>query len=890
LDFISTPISVTFGNFDTEAPFSVRIINDSLIEPNETFTLELSNGNTATVTIVDNDVLVRPEFTSYNMREGNTVQLRLIRSGYNISRQTIVTVSPISLSATAGSDFASLPRTVRFASGSTSAWVYIGIYDDTVVESTERFIAILSTSEPNVALGANIIVNILDNDVLVRPQSTAYTVGEGDGTVTLTLVRSGYTSTRTTVTVTPTSGSAIGGSDFISSPITVTFQRYITSVRVSVRIIDDSTVESTETFTAVLTTSESNVEIHDGRITVSIIDNDVLVRPQSTAYTVGEGDGTVTLTLVRSGYTSTRTTVTVTPTSGSATGGSDFPLSPINVRFRRGRTVARVQVPITDDSIVENTETFTAVLTTSESNVEIRGSFTINIRDNDALILFSPATYNVDEDDGSVTLRLLRRGDLSNESVVHVTPTSTVSANSTNGVDFNSSIINVTFIPGQVEATFQVPIIDDFIAEDTEIFIAILSTNATNIKFGDDVATVTIKDNDRNTLLPGQLPCDHVLRRLTAFAHLFTHCNCVHNPEWTEWVAISHTHQLISQCPTGGALIYQQRQRRISGDCIDNMEHKTKCDPVVIDQIIKALGLGSSGQRYGDLPSNTNQTSGSRYRRGGIADVTGCPAPPSISPPRKVCLEYTVPHNQVGRRSVQESHIDDNVSPFQTKSSSVPFSSTAEDLLRRKRTSTRNCHYKHVLFVIDVSGSIGGPNFNKVTSVLAELVPVLCDQTKVAVMTFDHEYFIEFCFNKYADNLCGRAHAGNAICSIPYVHGTGTRYTHTSGAIQCICNNILSNCGMEDGCQEVRVVFFTDGLANGPGGPTRVCDEMDCLRCEDGNETYAIGIGDPRNIECMRNTPNMDRPWSFPNFEEFESNFRILQDMLIQGNFPCVSP
>ncbi|CAI8018753.1 hypothetical protein GBAR_LOCUS11360 [Geodia barretti] len=54
-DFISTPISVTFGNFDTEVPFSVTILNDSFIERNETFTLALSNGNTATVTIVDED-------------------------------------------------------------------------------------------------------------------------------------------------------------------------------------------------------------------------------------------------------------------------------------------------------------------------------------------------------------------------------------------------------------------------------------------------------------------------------------------------------------------------------------------------------------------------------------------------------------------------------------------------------------------------------------------------------------------------------------------------------------------------------------------------------------------------------------------------------------------
>ena len=73
----------------------------------------------------------------------------------------------VCVSYAARSDFASLPRNATFASGSTLAWVYVQIYDDTVMENTERFNAILSTSEPNVALGGNIIVNILDNDGMI---------------------------------------------------------------------------------------------------------------------------------------------------------------------------------------------------------------------------------------------------------------------------------------------------------------------------------------------------------------------------------------------------------------------------------------------------------------------------------------------------------------------------------------------------------------------------------------------------------------------------------------------------------------------------------------------------------------------------------------------------
>ena len=244
----------------------------------------------------------------------------------------------------------------------------------------------------------------------------------------------------------------------------------------------------------------------------------------------------------------------------------------------------------------------------------------------------------------------------------------------------------------------------------------------------------------------------------------------------------------------------------------------------------------------------------------------------------------------VGRRSVQESPIDDNDSTFQ--SFSLPFSPTAEDLLRHKRTSMRNCTIQHILFVLDVSGSIGEANFKEVTSVLAQLLPLFCKPIKVAVMTFDHEYFVEFCFNDYTslENSCGREHAAYAMCSIPYVHGKGTRYTHTSGAIQCVCNYILSNCGIEEGCQEVKVIFFTDGLANGPGGPERVCQVMDCLRCEDGIDTYAIGVGNNRNIECMNNNPMFTehRLWNFANFEDFKTNFIKLLGRLVDPTHVCL--
>ena len=55
---------------------------------------------------------------------------------------------------------------------------------------------------------------------------------------------------------------------------TVTFGPDVTSASYSVPIVDDSIIEDTETFTATLSTTESNVSIGDDTATVTILDDD----------------------------------------------------------------------------------------------------------------------------------------------------------------------------------------------------------------------------------------------------------------------------------------------------------------------------------------------------------------------------------------------------------------------------------------------------------------------------------------------------------------------------------------------------------------------------------------------------------------------------------------
>ena len=195
-----------------------------------------------------------------------------------------------------------------------------------------------------------------------------------------------------------------------------------------------------------------------------------------------------------------------------------------------------------------------------------------------------------------------------------------------------------------------------------------------------------------------------------------------------------------------------------------------------------------------------------------------------------------------------------------------------------------NCEYQHILFVLDTSGSIGQEDFDRVTGLLGSLTTFFCNKLKIAVMTFDHEYFVEFCFDEHDNTDLGRQNAGIAISSIPYIRpgqGNETRWTHTAGAAQCVCEYMLTpTCGLDDPAADcINVIFVTDGRANDP--TLNVCTEIDCLHNRRGVDTFAIGIGNRNELklECMReNDLRLDEYhlFNFETFDELEEQFQLI--------------
>ena len=108
----------------------------------------------------------------------------------------------------------------------------------------------------------------------------------------------------------------------------------------------------------------------------------------------------------------------------------------------------------------------------------------------------------------------------------------------------------------------------------------------------------------------------------------------------------------------------------------------------------------------------------------------------------------------IGKRSAQRDktklpeekivHNDLNPIPFD-------FLEHGPHLRSRRQASCGDQSVQHVLFVLDTSGSIGPTQFNRMKNAIAKLVPLFCKQVKIAIVSFDHQVNLEFCFNCFGN-------------------------------------------------------------------------------------------------------------------------------------------
>ena len=347
-------VNVIFPGGVSQQQVPITICDDSLFEPTETFTGQLSgptgqgatigSPSTTTISIIDNDTA--PVFTvnSPSANEGSPLAFVITRTGL-AQANSVVCYNTADGTAIAPGDYVALANNATNCAtftlaGPNTANVSVTTNQDLLVEPTETMQLVINSVTNGTGVGNAGTGSIIDDDsnftIVANPTSGLENITPANFTVTRT-TGGGAPITAANVDVATFNGpggQAFGGAscatpgvDYITSGATYTFPAggpAVQSQQFTVAICDDTLNEPNETFNANLSNAIGGNLGSPSTATYTIIDNDAAPNFQATAAaSQSEGTTPYVVTVTRSGNASSQTsTLTYTTTSGTATGGA----------------------------------------------------------------------------------------------------------------------------------------------------------------------------------------------------------------------------------------------------------------------------------------------------------------------------------------------------------------------------------------------------------------------------------------------------------------------------------------------------------------------------------------------------------------------------------------
>jgi Ca2+-binding RTX toxin-like protein len=297
---------VTFAAGQNTATVNIAIIDDTLVEYNESMRLLLTGGTNVVVgngsaygTIISDDPTSTPppppppppaptvvaNDVTANEADGALI-FTLTRSG-DLSAASSVNFATGNGTATAGSDYVANSGTASFAAGQATTTVRVTLLNDSLVEANEAFNLLLSGGTNITIADGTGVGTIVSDDVAAPPPAPAPTVAvndvtanEANGTLVFTLTRSGDLSASSSVSYATADGTATAGSDYTAVTGTATFAAGQATTTVSVALLNDVLVENNETFSLLLS-GGSNISVADGTGLGTIVSDDVVPPPPS---------------------------------------------------------------------------------------------------------------------------------------------------------------------------------------------------------------------------------------------------------------------------------------------------------------------------------------------------------------------------------------------------------------------------------------------------------------------------------------------------------------------------------------------------------------------------------------------------------------------------------
>ncbi|MEZ6123004.1 MAG: Calx-beta domain-containing protein [Planctomycetaceae bacterium] len=492
-DYIATTAQVMIptGATTATAQFSVPIINGTVAELTETFTVSVlsvdfgSVGDTTAVgtgTILDDDARISVNIAAASISENGGATTA------TITRNTPST-APLSVSiVSSDTSEALVTGVITIPAGQVSVTVDITALDDLVVDGNQT-VTITASAIGHVSLADTVIVT--DDDVpeltLIIADSFVY---ENDGAAATTATVSRNTDTTGPLTVTllssDTSEATVIGTVTIPAGESV-------SAPFNIDAIDDALMDGTQNITITATAGghadgSAPLAVRDDETPGITLSVDKVTTPEQAAETV-----TVTATLDFASSVDVSIELVV---AGTATGtGVDYtdPVT-LQIDISAGSLSGTVTYSVIDDALDETDETVTfSVLSSVNAEVYSPQLVTTTIIDNDPAPTVSVTTAATVTEGATATFTI----SLDAVSSRDVTLTLATGGTAANGSDYTDPASLVVTIPaGTLSIDVDVPTLADGIDENDESLIlgAIGYTNA--VSGPASQATTTIIDGD----------------------------------------------------------------------------------------------------------------------------------------------------------------------------------------------------------------------------------------------------------------------------------------------------------------------------------------------------------------------------------------------------------
>ncbi|HEY6166600.1 MAG TPA: Calx-beta domain-containing protein, partial [Verrucomicrobiae bacterium] len=409
LDFVGTTNTVNFAAGDTNQTFLVQVLNDTLVEGDETVNLNLvavTGGSSlggltnAVLTIQDDDFYGSISFSSAtysNSENVTTAVITVVRTNGAAGSVSVnfATADGTAISTGTNADYVPASGVVVFADGQTNASFTVTIINDSRIEPDETLALFLSNPAGGAALGSPnaATLTIVNDDFAGSLQftSSSYSVNEAAGVSTISVSRVGGTAGPVSVSFAATAGTASAGADFTAiSGVLNWADGDAADKTFQVQIANDNVGELDETVNLTLSNAGGGASLGAPAAAVlTITDDDRSVGFSSSSYTVNEAAGAATITVNRFGVASGAVSVSFSTTNGTATAGVDYTNVSGSVSWADGDLLPKTfTIPIVNDTLVEGDET---VILSLSSPVGA------------TLVSSTPSTLTIVDDDASAT-------------------------------------------------------------------------------------------------------------------------------------------------------------------------------------------------------------------------------------------------------------------------------------------------------------------------------------------------------------------------------------------------------------------------------------------------------------------------------------------------------